>query len=291
MPKSIVFNMGEGKAGKVVTFDPHNGLPRRQQRQHQEEPDLDDDESTPPSKPRKQQNQIEMEEVEIGGKKFYVQKGAGDALKAQSKPKQTDEQRLRAMFEEFMGTQTKPKKKQVRDEPDDEDDEDAELDALMFTDPAKYRKIMREQLRKDILKEVRSEYSADQGQKTFWRDFYDENDDLKEYDFIVRSTLQENMSDLKDMQTAEAAKKLAELSRDKLLKIAKKMGKGRRGSDESEHVEGGAPARRGRDSLPQELEDQDVADKKAGMPLTLGGMLKLRREERRKPSKFEAAEE
>lgn len=281
----------EGQSGRRATDRPLiTGYPPRQ-RQHQEEPDDDDGDGSPPIKKSKKKVEVEFEEVTIGGKKFRVEKGGGEAINklvtgGQRKPV-SEEARLRAMFEEYMGAPKKPTKKKVASESDDDDEGDVD-ELEMFSDPKKFVKKLTENLTKQITQQIRGEYSADQGQKTFWANFYRRNDDLEEHDFIVRAVLNDNLNELKEVEVGEASKRLAELTRERLLEIAKKVTKGK-SKKNGTHIEGSGSARQSRDD-DDEVEDQDAADEAAGMPLTLGGMLKLRREQRRKPRHSEGEE-
>ena len=275
----------EGQRRASVVFNPTVRFDSRG-RQGQDDID-DDDDPPPPTKKGKKQGDDEFEDVTIDGKKFKVQKGAGEVLNkllggTGKKAAVVDEAAIRRALEPLLEergiTKKKPKKQQVDDDEGDEGDDDS----LMFTDTKAWKKKFAEGLRKEITAEISQSYNADQGQKTFWQNFYAKNEDLEDYKFIVNATLQENMAELKDMEVREASKKLGEYVREKIIEMSKKLLKGtaRRNGG---HVEGGGTARRGRDDDGGDETDQDEADKAAGMPMTLGAMLKARREARRKP--------
>lgn len=286
---------GKGRAPLVVV---QGDFASSRGRRHQEEPDDDDDDGGRPA-PKKKAKEQETEEITLNGKKYTVPKGFGEEMqKAGAKGTKIETSSLaqiRSMFEEMLDTRVGKPKKQAKKQQidDDEGDDDGEDDALMFTDPKAWKKKFAENIRKEVLNEVRTSYTADQSQRDFWKSFYSKNEDLEAYDFIVKAVLQENGEELLNMETRAASKKLAEYTREKLIEIGRKAtGKKGKGNDGSSHVEGSGTARsRGQDNDEQDESDQDAADRKAGMPMTLGALIKARKAERRAGGRNSTAEE
>lgn len=242
--------------------------------------DDDDDDVQPP--PRKKTSQPEFEEVEIGGKKYKVEKGGAEALKAQLKPKKpavSESQQIKQMLDEYTAKLQGGKKKKAAEPDDDDDDDEGLSDDRLFTDTKGWMKDFKKSLSKDILAAISGAYTQDQSQKEFWGDFYRTNSDLKDYDFIVKAVMSKNAAELSPMSTEEGSDRLAELAREQLLNIAKKVSKGKSKNGKF-HVEGEQSSRRN-DPDDDEDEDDDEKDRKAGIPMTMSALLKDRREKRR----------
>lgn len=100
-------------------------------------------------------------------------------------------------------------------------DEGVDISTLIFTDPEKAVA----QIKDDITKSLTSKYEGAKAIDKFFNDFYREAKDLdqEEDDWLVRATLQQN-PELYEMPVKAARKKLAELTRDKMLGFAKRAG-------------------------------------------------------------------
>lgn len=112
-----------------------------------------------------------------------------------------------------------PKPKVVQQpEPDWED--------LLFTDPKAAVSLIKKTIRDELTSELTTTYKRDQGEKAFWDDFYKAHDDLKDDDDLVRATLNKNLSDLADLPVKKAAEKLAELTRERIMRYTGNNPKG-----------------------------------------------------------------
>lgn len=244
----------------------------------QEDDDGEEDNLTPKKKTPKP----EFEEFEMGGKRYKVEKGMGDALKAALKPKkpQDNTSEIKRMMDEYTAKLTKGKKK-AADTEEGEDDEEFD-DARLFTDPKGFFADLKKTLSKEIVQQISGMYNQDQNWKSFWNNFYGSNSDLKDYDFIVKAVLETNKAELAEMSVNEAVSKLGDLTRDQLMMIAKKVSKGNsKDSKKKFHVEGESSSRNNEPD--DDDEDDDERDRKAGVPMTMSAMLKMRREKRQRP--------
>lgn len=109
-----------------------------------------------------------------------------------------------------MNRPTPPKAPDPEPEPDWED--------LMFKDPKEYHRLLRQSIEKSVKGELTNSYQQAEGEKDFWRDFYKSNDDLKDDDFLVKAVLKENLQLLAPMVVPDAAKRLAELTRERIMR-------------------------------------------------------------------------
>lgn len=141
---------------------------------------------------------------------------------------------------------------------------DEEFDALLFSNPREALRLNNERVKK----ELRTEYTANQGTQSFWQQFYAANGDLKDDDDLVQSTLQKNMAELGNMPVPEAMARLAVLTRDRILGFMKKRKEPR---TSRAVAEGATPP-----AVPQAQDDE--AEPAAG---TLSGVLTARRMRRR----------
>lgn len=126
-----------------------------------------------------------------------------------------------------------------------------------------------ERYKEAILQDVRAEYSKTAGQQQFWSDFYTENDDLKQEDDLVRLVLNQNIGTLADMPVAEAKTKLADLTRQRILRYG--GGDQQRGNGEKKKVFTEGSEHR----IPREQK------KEPENPKTLGELIRARKAVRR----------
>ena len=130
-------------------------------------------------------------------------------------PRDQELQALRSTVNELQSSiaslrSPQPKAPEPEPEPDWED--------LMFKDPRKYHQMLRDSVKKEISTELRGEYQKDQGTQQFWSAFYKDHKDLEGDDDLVRATLQANLADLAPMPVKAAGDKLAELTRNRILR-------------------------------------------------------------------------
>lgn len=271
----------------IVNFNPRITIKGGREEEEELEEGEEEEEVVPPKK----KGAVEYEEVKIGGKTFKVEKGGAAAVAALAKRSGGDETAvLRKMLEDLMAAQKATPKKKAKVEEEEEAEEEFD-EAEFFTNPGKFLKKFGANLSKSIMEQIGTAYNSDQTLKSFWKSFYDENDDLKDHDVIVQSVLNKHAKELGVMSTEDGAAELAKRARQELLNIAKKVSKGV-GKNNKFVVEGRGPSRNGQVEE-QEEEDQDEVDKKAGRPMTMSALLKLRREKRRAhvTNNAEAAEE
>lgn len=91
---------------------------------------------------------------------------------------------------------------------------------LLYKNPKEYARLMRESIRSEITTDLRNEYQSATSEDKFWSQFYKLNADLEQDDDLVRATLQRNLKDLENLPVETAAKKLADLTRDRILRYA-----------------------------------------------------------------------
>ncbi len=210
----------------------------------------------------------ELEEVEIGGKKFRVLKEqVGDV----SELFKTTSDRLveseRALTELRAGTPQPVTPIVEGDKPED-------IGTLLFTDPAKAVAAIKQ----EIVREVAGMYTAEESRKGFWTDFYKDHPDLEDSDLMVRAIAGKNFSTLGPMKASAAGNELADLTRKEILRMVNKSKGGNSGSDRSTSLEGtralSAPA------APEEHKG----------PQSLSATIKARAAVRRKASTLKLAE-
>ena len=132
---------------------------------------------------------------------------------------------------------------------------------LMFQDPDKAAQLLKEEAKREIREEMTTTYQRDQGQRQFWQEFYEAHPDLKEDRDLVTTTLNGNLADLANIPVEQAMGKLAELTRNRILRYRNKP-------TQRARAEGAAPP------TPRRVEP-DVK-----VP-TLGDVIKARRAGRR----------
>lgn len=96
--------------------------------------------------------------------------------------------------------------------------EKREWEKLIFEDTENAIKLLKEDIRREITGELRTAYTKDMGEKEFWSEFYSTHEDLKGDRDLVQATLGSNIKALQDLPVSEAAKKLADLTRARILR-------------------------------------------------------------------------
>jgi hypothetical protein len=89
----------------------------------------------------------------------------------------------------------------------------------LFEDPQKTLQDFEKHIRQSVRQEMTQEYQKDVGQREFWGQFYRDNPDLDKYRDLVDGSLAANYANLQNLPTAQAAKRLAELTRTRILAI------------------------------------------------------------------------
>lgn len=106
--------------------------------------------------------------------------------------------------------------------------DDVDFEKLIFQDPQKALKMHAEMVRDQVKQEMTQMYQREQGTQKFWNDFYQANPDLKDDHDLVEMTLNANLNDLIDEPVPQAIEKLADLTRQKILRYS---GKGQNKDD------------------------------------------------------------
>lgn len=104
-------------------------------------------------------------------------------------------QSMQTNFQQTESTQTKAKEVNPAD--------------LLFTDPERAVEMIEQRAEQ----RVERKFAAKENEKQFWSDFYEENQDLKVADTVVKSVLSQKMVEWKDLPLSDARKNLAEQSR------------------------------------------------------------------------------
>lgn len=121
-------------------------------------------------------------------------------------------------------------------EPDPEPEVDYEK--LMYDDPKAFVKQLKKEVRSDVEKELGGKYAKDQGEREFWNEFYADHDDLKDDKDLVQTTLRTNIATLGDLPVREAQKRLADLTRERIMRYTGKREKKDDASKTRARVEG-----------------------------------------------------
>ena len=92
---------------------------------------------------------------------------------------------------------------------------DYDYSTLLFTDPAGSLN----KFKNDLIEEITGMYNANESQKAFWKGFYSDNEDLVGSEFLVESVLNKNMQSWEKLLPSDASKKLADASREHIIKF------------------------------------------------------------------------
>lgn len=144
-------------------------------------------------------------------------------------------------------------------------EEEPDWEKLWFEDPKAAVRLIKEQTKREVEERVKKDYTQDVRQREFWSEFYDQHEDLRDDDDLVKLTLQNNLRELQDLPVGDASKRLAELTRERIVRYAG----GRKHPVKRVEVEGSS-----RPSAEQRVEEDTNI-------VTLGDLIKRRREKRR----------
>jgi len=138
----------------------------------------------------------------------------------------------------------------------------------LFANPGATLKKHGDMVARQVEGRLRSEYQRDQGTATFWSNFYSQHPDLKEDHDLVEVTLNKNLADLANIPVDKAYVRLAELTRDRIMRYAGSAAKPRK----RPKVEGGPGPRGGQ---------PPVTAPDEGNVTSLSELLRARRAKRR----------
>lgn len=119
-----------------------------------------------------------------------------------------------------------------------EEEPEPDWDKLLFADPKAALKLHGERVAKQVSKELRTEYQRDRGTAEFWNRFYAAHSDLRQDSDLVELVLNSNLPALANIPVEDAYTKLAELTRDRILRYAGDAAKDRRPKARVEGVGG-----------------------------------------------------
>lgn len=111
--------------------------------------------------------------------------------------------------------------RQEAPKPQEPDNFYEKIDERLFQDPKAVLKEIEERAVEKAKKELGASYQKDQGERTFWNEFYQKHPDLRDDDDIVKATLQGQMSKLGALPVSEAITALAGLTRDRISRYSK----------------------------------------------------------------------
>lgn len=153
------------------------------------------------------------------------------------------------------------KKKEAEPEP--------EWDKILFEQPKEAVALLRKQIKEEITSEMQGRYTTDQNQRQFWNGFFEQNPDLRQDRDLVEVTMHANLAELGNMKVEEAATRLAELTRERILRYS---GDKQNGGKKKPQAEGANPPRP-KNKTPEEKK-----------PATLAEIIKARRAKHSAPS-------
>jgi seryl-tRNA synthetase len=110
-----------------------------------------------------------------------------------------------------------------RDVPPPED-----LGQLLFNEPNKALKRIREEVGQEIEQKLTRRYQQDQNNIRFWNTFDEQFPDLKNDRDLVELTMNANLSELANIPVESAMERIAELTRDRIQRYTKSRPQGRR---------------------------------------------------------------
>jgi hypothetical protein len=77
----------------------------------------------------------------------------------------------------------------------------------------------KEEIKSEIRQEYQARTTADKAEDTFWNEFYQDNEDLKEHKLIVDAIIQRDVDELKPKPIAQIKKDVADRAREYLIKL------------------------------------------------------------------------
>ena len=183
----------------------------------------DDEENTPPNRRRRQTQQDDGRlEIELGGKKLRVTAETAAIVSVLQDSHAAQLKELKKLQKpEPAPDSIDPKPRQATDADEQFFDQFA---VKFFEDP----KAAARMLRDHITNGMRAEYNEQTGMQRFWNDFYDANADLqrKSDHWIAVAVAKEHYSDIADLPTEQAMKKLGDLVKGRILTLTRRFKRG-----------------------------------------------------------------
>lgn len=136
-------------------------------------------------------------------------------------PAETAEEKVARLEAEMADLRRRipPSEPKPAPQPKAEDDE-PDWDKLLYDNPKEAMRLHGERVASRVKQELTAQYQRENGQKLFWEKFYDKNKDLKDDTDLVEVTLKANLNDLANIPVEDAMKKLADLTRDRIMRYA-----------------------------------------------------------------------
>lgn len=217
-------------------------------------------------------DEYEEDEDDAGESENEGENEGQEEQDSQKKRQETIEERLARLEGENAALRAGLSRPQPTPAPRAEPEPEPDWEKLMFDDPKKFVGELSGRISKQVVTDLGGKYQKDQGEKDFWREFYDEHDDLKEDRDLVQATLNSNIAALGDLPVSQAKKKLADLTRERILRYTGKQEKNDKGK--KARVEGvGSP------KTPQKQPEPPKV-------VTLSDLLKARRANRAKKAQI-----
>jgi hypothetical protein len=169
--------------------------------------------------------QPQLVEITISGKKYRVTPEVADAMSQRER----DFDRKLNLNTQELGDLRKFKRQFDQPPQPSEPKGGVDYDTLIFEKPSEALKAFKEELRKEFT----SQYQADKKAENFWRSFYAKNNDLDpvEDDDIVQTVVARNWGELGPMEPGQAQERIAELARDRILRMTKRFHVNGNGND------------------------------------------------------------
>lgn len=166
-----------------------------------------------PTAPAGQPAAPKLVSVKYEGKEYQVPE---DAAQAWQSREQDFSRKLSAHSEELGNLRTWKRQVETTIQPAKQAEPD--INTLWFENPAKAQEIIEQR----IYQKVTGEYQRDQATRQFFDGFYRANDDLRGDEWLVNAVFSESFGDIADMPISKAQEKLAELTRERILKLTRK---------------------------------------------------------------------
>jgi len=112
--------------------------------------------------------------------------------------------------------------------PAPEPEAEPDWETLIFQDPKEALRLHGERIREQTKRELRGEYQQEQGTQRFWEEFYREHSDLSDDHDLVSSTMNKHIAEIANLPVSEAMDRLADLTRQRIVKYSKRGGESRR---------------------------------------------------------------
>ncbi len=157
-----------------------------------------------------------------------------------------------------------------------------DFETLIFSNP----KAAKELIKKEVFAEVSEAYANDQQTRDFWTQFYVENPDLQEHDWIVRSILERDMNRFQNLKGKTGRDAVADTVKKDILSLSNKSQKTSNTRKVDTTLEGSSSI----DSPTPELEDSELAHTRPNAnTFGLGNELRERAKRRRRSRSGETA--